>query len=181
MYFFHYMIFNLQVYTNKFLIFPIKISILKEISTLNQRINPMKKLITTLGLLAVSGLAFAADPLDGSVWRTIDDKTKQPKAIVKFTESNGVLTGSIQQVLTPGQENACTKCEGPYKNKSLKNLKVVPKMKSVGKNTYEGQIFDPNSGKTYSLKATLNGKNLEMRGYLGVSLLGRTQIWQRAN
>ena len=46
----------------------------------------MKKIVFALGLLGLSALANAADPLDGTVWKTIDDKTKQPKAVVKFTE-----------------------------------------------------------------------------------------------
>lgn len=46
----------------------------------------MKKITLMLGLLGLSALANAADPLNGTVWKTIDDETKQPKAIVKFTE-----------------------------------------------------------------------------------------------
>ena len=73
----------------------------------------MKKIALAFGLLGLSALANAADPLNGTVWKTIDDKTKQPKATVKFTEQkNGTLTASIQSILTPGEENACTKCEG---------------------------------------------------------------------
>jgi copper homeostasis protein CutC len=66
----------------------------------------MKKIALMLGLLGLSALANAADPLNGTVWKTIDDKTNQPKAIVKFTEqSNGTLSASIQKVLTKGEEN----------------------------------------------------------------------------
>ena len=89
-----------------------------------------EKIALMLGLLGLSALANAADPLNGTVWKTIDDKTKQPKAMVKFTEQkNGTLSASIQSVLTPGEENACTKCEGPYKNKSLKGLTIVKGLK----------------------------------------------------
>ena len=88
----------------------------------------MKKIALALGLLATTVFAHAADPLDGTVWKTIDDKTKQAKAVVKFTEqSNGTLNASIQSVLTPGEENACKKCERTYKNKSLKGLTIVSK------------------------------------------------------
>ena len=93
----------------------------------------MKKIALTLGLLGLSALANAADPLNGTVWKTIDDKTKQPKAMVKFTEQkNGTLSASIQSVLTPGEENACKKCEGPYHNKSLKGLTIVKGLKNAG-------------------------------------------------
>lgn len=143
----------------------------------------MKKLFVALGLFGFVSLASAADPLNGTVWKTVDDKTKQAKALVKFTQQkNGTLSASIQQVLTPGEENACSKCEGPYKNKSLKGLTIVHGLKNVGNNKYEGgSIVDPNSGKTYKLKSQLKGDSLDMHGFIGVSVLGRTQTWQRAN
>ncbi|AYA03369.1 DUF2147 domain-containing protein [Acinetobacter sp. WCHAc010034] len=145
----------------------------------------MKKIALALGLLGLTALANAADPLNGTTWKTIDDKTKQPKAIVKFTEQkNGTLTASIQQILTKGEENACTKCEGPYHNKSLKGLRIVSGLKNAGGASYEdGTILDPQSGKTYKLKGQLadGGKKLELRGFIGVAVLGRNQTWVRAN
>ena len=144
----------------------------------------MKKITLMLGLLGLSALANAADPLNGTVWKTIDDETKQPKAIVKKKkQKNGTLSASIQSVLTPGEENACTKCEGPYHNKSLKGLTIVKGLKNTGGTSYDsGSILDPKSGKTYKLKGNLTdgGKKLELRGYIGVSALGRNQTWIRA-
>lgn len=142
----------------------------------------MKKIFALVGLVAVSGLSFAADPLHNTTWRTIDDTTKKPKAIVKFTENNGVLSASIQQVLTAGEENACKSCTGQYKNKSLRNVVVVRNLKNVGANKYEGgTIIDPKTDKSYKLNAELKGNMLNLRGYIGVSALGRTQTWQRVN
>lgn len=145
----------------------------------------MKKIVLALGLLGLTALANAADPLNGTSWKTIDDKTNQPKAIVKFTEQkNGTLTASIQQILTKGEENACTKCEGPYHNKSLKGLRIVSGLKNAGGTNYEsGTILDPQSGKTYKLKGNITegGKKLELRGFIGISVIGRNQTWIRAN
>ena len=145
----------------------------------------MKKIALAFGLLGLSALANAADPLNGTVWKTIDDKTKQPKATVRFTEQkNGTLTASIQSILTPGEENACTKCEGPYHNKSLKGLTIVRGLKNTGSTSYDGgSILDPQTGKTYKLKGKLanGGKKLELRGFIGVAALGRNQTWIRAN
>ena len=145
----------------------------------------MKKIALALGLMSLAAFANAADPLNGTTWKTIDDKTKQPKAIVKFTEQkNGTLSASIQSVLTPGEKNACKKCEGPYHNKSLKGLRIVTGLKNVGGTSYEdGSILDPQSGKTYKLKGQLaaGGKKLELRGFIGVAALGRNQTWIRAN
>ncbi|KJV42017.1 hypothetical protein CAP42_06680 [Acinetobacter indicus] len=143
----------------------------------------MKKIALALGLMGLTALANAADPLNGTVWKTIDDKTKQAKATVKFTEQkNGTLTATIQSILTPGEENACTKCEGPYKNKSLKGLTIVRGLKNSGGTNYDsGSILDPQSGKTYKLKGQLadGGQKLELRGYIGVAALGRNQTWVR--
>ena len=145
----------------------------------------MKKIALAFGLLGLSALANAADPLNGTVWKTIDDKTKQPKATVKFTEQkNGTLTASIPSILTPGEENACTKCEGPYHHKSLKGLTIVRGLKNTGGTSYDGgSILDPQTGKTYKLKGKLadGGKKLELRGFVGVAALGRNQTWVRAN
>lgn len=143
----------------------------------------MKKIALALGLMGLTALANAADPLNGTVWKTIDDKTKQAKATVKFTEQkNGTLTATIQSILTPGEENACTKCEGPYKNKSLKGLTIVRGLKNSGGINYDsGSILDPQSGKTYKLKGQLadDGQKLQLRGYIGVAALGRNQTWVR--
>lgn len=145
----------------------------------------MKKIALAFGLLGLTTFANAADALNGSVWQTIDDETKQPKAIVKFTEQkDGSLTASIQKYLVAGQEDACSKCEGTYHNKSLKGLTIVRNLKNVGGTNYDnGSILDPKSGKTYKLKAELieGGKKLKLRGYIGVAALGRNQTWVRAN
>ncbi len=143
----------------------------------------MKKTVLAACLLVTTSLAMAADPLNGTVWKTIDDQTKEAKALVRFTEqSNGTLSAKIQSIMTKGEENACSKCEGTYHNKSLKGLTIITGLKNVGKNEYEGgTILDPQNGKTYKLKGQLQDGKLIMRGYIGVSVLGRNQTWIRAN
>lgn len=143
----------------------------------------MKKIVLALGLLSATVFANAADPLNGTVWKTIDDTTKQPKAIVKFTEQkNGTLSATIQSIVTPGEENACVKCEGPYQNKPLKGVTIVNGLKNVGGKNYDnGTILDPKNGKTYKLKGELAGNQLKLRGYIGISALGRNQVWIRTN
>ncbi|WP_151777529.1 DUF2147 domain-containing protein [Acinetobacter brisouii] len=145
----------------------------------------MKKMLLALGLFGAAIAAHAADPLNGTVWQTVDDATNKPKALVVFTEQkNGTLSASIQKVLTAGEENACTQCNGPYKNKSLRGVTIVRGLKNVGGNEYDnGSILDPKNGKTYSLKGELinGGKQLKIRGYLGFSALGRNQTWNRVH
>ena len=145
----------------------------------------MKKIALAFGLLGLTTFANAADALNGTVWQTIDDETKQPKAIVKFTEQkDGSLSASIQKYLVAGQENACSKCEGTYHNKPLKGVTIVHSLKNAGGNSYDGgSIIDPKNGKTYKLKAEIidGGKKLKLRGYIGVAALGRNQTWVRTN
>ena len=146
----------------------------------------MRRLVLMSVIMAVSAVSFAADQLDGSVWKTIDDKTGKPRATVKFTETNAGLNATIQSLLDKDALKVCGKCTGSLKNKPIVGLTVVHGLKAASgdKNTYEnGSILDPKNGKTYNVKGTLsdNGKTLNLRGYMGVSILGRNQVWQRVN
>ena len=132
----------------------------------------MRRLILMTLVMAVSAASFAADQLNGSVWKTIDDKTGKPRAVVKFTESNGVLSGVVQDLVDKDATKICAACSGSLKKKPVSGVA----------NSYDyGSILDPKTGKTYKLKGTLsnNGKTFNLRGYLGVSILGRNQTWQR--
>ena len=81
----------------------------------------MKKIALAFGLLGLTTFANAADALNGSVWQTIDDETKQPKAIVKFTEQkDGSLTASIQKYLVPGQKMPVLNVKEPTTTNHLK-------------------------------------------------------------
>lgn len=140
----------------------------------------MKKFFLLSALFAMSSSVFA---LDGTQWQTIDDKTGKPKAIVQFNkQKNGTYTGRIVKVLDPAQVNGCTTCTGKLKGKSLINVPVVSNLKETSKGIYAGgTIFDPKDGKSYSLKGELKGNKLVLRGYIGFSLIGRNQTWNRVN
>ena len=144
-----------------------------------------KQLIGVLLLSAVSSFSFAEDII--GLWQSIDDKTGAPKALVEIRkEADNTYAGKVVK-LTPRAgytpKETCVDCPPPYTNKPIIGLDVVTGLKSTdGLNYTSGRILDPNTGKLYSLKAKLssNGKRLHLRGYLGVSALGRNQIWIRA-
>jgi len=144
-----------------------------------------KQLLGALFLSAVSSFTFAED-ITG-LWQSIDDKTGAPKALVEIRkEANGTYAGKVVKI-TPRTgytlKETCVDCPAPYTNKPIIGLDVVTGLKySEGLNYTNGRILDPNTGKIYSMKAKLsaNGKRLHLRGYLGVSALGRNQIWIRA-
>lgn len=143
----------------------------------------MKKYLFLLLLSFYSIHSFASDKLHGSVWKTIDDATNQPRALVRFSEDkNGNLSANIEKILVPNEAIKCTMCEGPFKNKSLIGLTIVKNLKSSGQNKYvNGSILDPQSGKTYRFSATISpdGSKLIARGYIGISAIGRNQTWYR--
>ena len=134
----------------------------------------------------ISSFSFAEDII--GLWQSIDDKTGAPKALVEIRkEADNTYAGKVVK-LTPRAgytpKETCVDCPAPYTNKPIIGLDVVTGLKSTdGLNYTSGRILDPNTGKLYSLKAKLssNGKRLHLRGYLGISALGRNQIWIRVN
>lgn len=143
-----------------------------------------KQIISVLFFSFLSSLAFAED-ITG-LWQTIDDKTGAPKGQVEIRkEANGTFVGKVTKITprtgyTP--KEICVDCPAPYTNKPILGMDVLTGLKqSQGSNYVNGRILDPNTGKIYSMKAKLsaNGKRLHLRGYVGVSVLGRNQIWIR--
>ena len=134
----------------------------------------------------ISSFSFAEDII--GLWQSIDDKTGAPKALVEIRkEADNTYAGKVVK-LTPRAgytpKETCVDCPAPYTNKPIIGLDVVTGLKSTdGLNYTSGRILDPNTGKLYSMKAKLssNGKRLHLRGYLGISALGRNQIWIRVN
>jgi uncharacterized protein (DUF2147 family) len=122
---------------------------------------------------------FAASPVGN--WTTIDDKTGQKRAVVTISESGGILNGVIDKVYPQaGDTGICDKCPGGFKGKKIQGLQFLWGLKSEGTNEWGGgSILDPKTGKVYKAKVTLEGNKLHVRGYVGMSLLGRTQTWVR--
>jgi len=140
----------------------------------------MKQILSALALALAAGAALAqATPV--GLWKTIDDETKQEKSHVRITEAGGVLTGKVEKILTEKTDAVCDKCDGDLKNKPVQGMTILSGLKKDGGEWTGGKILDPNNGKVYDAKVKLvdGGKKLEMRGFMGVSLLGRTQTWLR--
>lgn len=122
------------------------------------------------------------------IWKNIDDKTGSSKAVLEVRkESNGTYTGKIIKITPlPGYtpKETCVNCPAPYTNKPILGMDVLKNLIQTSEENYTGgKIIDPLSGKIYSMKAKLsaNGNRLSLRGYIGVSALGRSQIWIREN
>ena len=143
----------------------------------------MKKTLITLALAAAAGTALAqATPV--GLWKTIDDETKAEKSQVRITEAGGVLTGKVEKIADPAkQDSKCDLCTDERKDKPVLGMTLIRNAKAdADKGRWEGgDILDPNNGKVYKLllKPIDGGKKLEVRGFIGMALLGRTQTWQR--
>jgi uncharacterized protein (DUF2147 family) len=137
---------------------------------------------TFIFLLVFCPFSFLKAQSPIGTWKAIDDKTGKEKGHVKIYETkSGKLQGDIVKILTPGRENSkCTECEGDRKNKPVMGMTIMWALEKDGDEWNDGHILDTNSGKQYKCYIKLLDNNtLEVRGYLGVSLLGRTQIWKR--
>jgi uncharacterized protein (DUF2147 family) len=134
--------------------------------------------------LSVGVVAFANEPSPVGAWKTIDDKSGKVKSIVRIAETNGELQGVVTKVFSPPAENenpVCEKCEGERKDKPVIGMTIMSGLRKTGEEYTGGQILDPAEGKTYKckIKVAEDGKTLQMRGFLGFSMLGRTQTWVR--
>lgn len=135
-----------------------------------------------LALSLVMGAASAASNSAVGSWKTVDDKTGKEKARIEITESGGELQGRIVELYHPSKPDPlCEKCEGERHNQPITGMVMLWDMKKDGDAWSGGRILDPESGKVYTAKMSLseNGQVLNVRGFIGVSLLGRTQQWHR--
>jgi uncharacterized protein (DUF2147 family) len=118
-------------------------------------------------------------------WHSIDDKTGELKSLVVISESAGVLTGHIAQLLRKeaDQKAVCKDCPDDRKDQPLLGLELIRGAKQVeGKNVWEGgTIVNPEGGTVYQLRMTPieGGQKLQVRGFVGFALLGKTQTWVR--
>lgn len=139
-------------------------------------------LTLTLAAALMAPAAWADNASPVGLWKNVDDTSGKPRALIRITEANGMLQGKVEKVfLAPNESPTCTKCEGALKNAPVVGLVILSGLKKDGAEFTGGQILDPDNGKTYSSKISLidGGKKLNVRGYIGVSLLGRSQVWQR--
>jgi uncharacterized protein (DUF2147 family) len=130
-----------------------------------------------------TGSVVAADMTPVGTWKTIDDETKKVKSIVEISEVNGEVIGKVKEILQSekGPNPICDECEGERKNQPITGMTIIWGMKQDGDVWDGGHILDPKNGSTYGCKLTPtdNGTKLQVRGFKGFSLLGRTQVWER--
>ena len=114
-------------------------------------------------------------------WNTIDDVTGKVISVVEIFEHNNKIYGKVSEIFNPKSRNrVCENCTGDDKNKAILGLTVIKGLVKVGNEYTNGKILDPKSGKLYKCYITLEENDkLKVRGYIGISLFGRTQYWER--
>ena len=142
----------------------------------------MKSILALILTFAATAAFAQASPV--GLWKTIDDETKAEKSHVRISEADGVLSGRIEKLLDPKkQDSKCDKCTDSRKDQPVLGMTILEGVKKDGDdNTWAGgTILDPNNGKVYKVQISPKdgGKALDVRGYIGMPLLGRTQTWLR--
>lgn len=144
------------------------------------------KLCKFIALALASTLSlscFAAPTIQGQ-WQTTDKKTNQPSSIISIRKHKQAYIGTITKVFAENGHkvgDVCKNCKGSLHNKPILNMNILHVRLSPTGATKRCAILDPQVGKTYHCKLKLadNGQTLKLRGYIGFSLIGRTDSWQR--
>jgi uncharacterized protein (DUF2147 family) len=137
-----------------------------------------------LVFLILSATSALADMTAAGQWEQVDDKTGRVKSTITIAQSGGVFVGRVTQIFPePGHptDPKCDKCAGAAKGQPIKGLQIIEGLKQSGLDYSDGTILDPESGSVYSAQMQLSpdGRHLTVRGYIGISALGRSQVWNR--
>ena len=142
------------------------------------------RIATTLLLLlalavAPAGMASGAWATPVGLWSPLDHSGK-PRGLIAIYEQNGLYFGRIEPLDPTDDRSArCTHCTGSRKNQLMDGLVLMRHLRYQNGKYVGGDILDPRTGRTYGCELRLidAGRKLVMRGYLGIPLLGRSEVW----
>ena len=145
--------------------------------------NPLFSAIAATALLMTPAASGQERDAVG-LWRTFNDSTGQAEGLVRITDAGGELRGDVVKVFSPpapSPEPLCEECSGELRNKPIVGMTILRGLRWDGEQYAGGEILDPDSGTVYRCRVRVveGGTKLEVRGFIGVSLFGRTQTWLR--
>jgi uncharacterized protein (DUF2147 family) len=134
--------------------------------------------------LAAAGAAAHADDSASPVglWKTVDDRTGKARSLVRIYTEGGLLFGRIERGLDPREnDRVCDKCTDERRGQPLRQMVILRNLKHADGEYIDGDILDPDNGSVYRCRIRLEdgGRKLVVRGFIGVSLFGRSQTWER--
>ena len=140
-----------------------------------------------LFLVTLAATPFNSSPAQATpagLWTTVSDRDGKPEAVVEIREVNGELVGVVRALLVAAdrEDSICTKCPGDRRGRPIVGMEILRHMKPDGSGAFSGgEILDPENGKTYraTMKLADGGQKLIVRGYIGLSIFGRSQTWFR--
>lgn len=140
--------------------------------------------LATAMILSATPLAQAEAQTPAGLWKTFGDHGGEAESLVRIIEVNGEFEGRVQVVFSPLSTMPnphCDRCSGELKDKPVVGMKILKGLRRDGEVYSGGEILDPDDGKVYKcrLRLTDGGRKLEVRGYIGISLFGRSQSWLR--
>jgi Uncharacterized protein conserved in bacteria len=144
--------------------------------------NALILLVFFVGLTSAYAQTETKQAFEG-VWVSVDDVSNQRKSEISLYVEGGKLYGQIARLLLEEDKGKqCAACKGALKDKPIEGLTIIEGLEWDGSAWTGGKILDPANGKQYSCTLTLeDDQTLKVRGYLGISLLGRTQTWYKAS
>lgn len=140
--------------------------------------------LATVALAFVPHRSSSAQATPVGLWSTVSDADGRPTAIVEIQQlANGEYVGIVRGLLVAAthEDSICSKCTDERRGQPVVGMTILRHMRQDGNEWSGGEILDPENGKTYRAKMKLadGGKKLVVRGYIGVSLFGRSQTWIR--
>jgi len=117
-------------------------------------------------------------------WTTVSDDDGRPTAVVEIEQrSDGEFVGVVRELLVEAthDDSICSKCTDERRGQPVVGMTILRRMRQDGDEWSGGEILDPENGKTYraKMKLTDGGQKLVVRGYIGLSVFGRSQTWLR--
>ena len=114
------------------------------------------------------------------VWKTIDDETGEIKSHVEISKDGDAYVGKVVRLLLKPEDTLCTECKGAKKDQKIVGMEILKDLVVYKDYWSYGKILDPANGKEYKCSAWLESEDvIVLRGYVGISALGRSQKWER--